>query len=266
VEASCEAAARGEAHTRAADDDLLANDLRRRAQAGLVFGPAHVDDAMPAAQEMLDEETGSLGRALAQRRISMLLAMRSEFEAARASVYAGVDGIREAGLLIEAAASAMYSSFVETRAGALETAERELRTGVAELERLGGFSFYTTTALMLADMLASRGAYEEAGHWCAVVREQMAEDDLADAIGVNAIEGFLAAASGAHPEGERLTRHAIEIASTIDMYDPRREPTSGTRARSSSSASLPRPVRPPRPRSRSTRRRATSPRAPGRVS
>ncbi|MCY7304387.1 MAG: AAA family ATPase, partial [Thermoleophilia bacterium] len=219
VEASCEAAARGEAHARAAGDDLLANDLRRRAQAGLVYGPAHVDDALPAAQERLGEETGSLGRAVARRRISTLLAMRSEFEAARASIYASVDGLGEAGLLIEAAAGAMHSSFVETRAGALETAERELRAGVAELERLGGFSYYTTAALTLADVLASRGAYEEAGHWCAVVRERMVEGDLVDAIAVNAIEGFLAAASGAHPEGERLTRHAVEIASTIDMYD-----------------------------------------------
>jgi hypothetical protein len=34
------------------------------------------------------------------------------------------------------------------------------------------------TALMLADLLATRGAYDEAARWCSVVRDTIREDDL----------------------------------------------------------------------------------------
>jgi hypothetical protein len=36
---------------------------------------------------------------------------------------------------------------------------------------------------------------------------------------VDSLEGFLAARSGAHEEGERLSRRAVEVAATIDMYE-----------------------------------------------
>ena len=72
---------------------------------------------------------------------------------------------------------------------------------------------------MLADILASRGAYEEAARWCAEVREMLNEDDLVDVIAVDSLEGFLAAAAGSHAEGERLSRQAVELATTTDMYE-----------------------------------------------
>ena len=63
---------------------------------------------------------------------------------------------------------------------------------------------------MLADILATRGAYEEAARWCAEVREMLNEDDLTDVIAVDSLEGFLAAAAGSHAEGERLSRQAVD--------------------------------------------------------
>ena len=89
----------------------------------------------------------------------------------------------------------------------------------SRLFAFGAFVFYGTTALLLADVLASRGAYEEAARWCAEVRETLNEDDLYDAISVDSLEGFLAAFEGSHAEGERLSDRAVEIASTIDMYN-----------------------------------------------
>ena len=218
TEAADEAATRGEKHARAAGDDHLADDLRRRAQARLWLGPTHVDEAMHVAQAMLVEAAGGVDRAVARRHVGRLLAMRGEFDEARALVYAGADDLRDAGLLIEAAAGAQLASFVEIRAGAIATAENVLRDGVEELESLGGFTYYATTALMLANVLASRGAYEEAARWCGVVREKMSEDDLTDVIRVDALEGFLTARNGGHAEGERLTTHAVELASAIDLY------------------------------------------------
>lgn len=204
-------------------DDHLADDMRRRAQGGLAYGPRHVDEAIHVAQAMLVEAAGGVDRAMARRRLGRLLAMRGELDEARALVYAGTDDLRDAGLLIEAAAGAQVNAFVEIRAGAITTAERVLREGAEELESLGSFGYYTTTALQLANVLAGRGAYEEAARWCGVVREKMSEDDLTDVIRVDALEGFLTARNGEHAEGERLATHAVELASAIDLYNLKAE-------------------------------------------
>jgi hypothetical protein len=68
-------------------------------------------------------------------------------------------------------------------------------------------------------VLTRRGAYEEAQRWCDEVRAALREEDLADAIGVDAMEGFLVAQRGGLAEGERLTRRAAERAAEIDHYD-----------------------------------------------
>ena len=185
----------------------------------MAVGPTNVDEAMRAAEEMLAGATGAVEQAGARMSIGKLLAMRGDVEEARRLVRVGLEGEREAGLRVKAAASAMTIAFVEVRAGARDTAEKTLRDGIAELERVGGLSYRGTTALLLADLLAERGAYAEAARWCAEVRETLNEDDLTDVIAVNALEGFLAAQRGEHAEALRLTTRAEEVASTIDMYD-----------------------------------------------
>jgi hypothetical protein len=51
------------------------------------------------------------------------------------------------------------------------------------------------------------------------VRDTIRKDDLTDVIGLNALEGFLAARRGELSEGERLSTRAVEVAATIDTYD-----------------------------------------------
>ena len=145
--------------------------------------------------------------------------MRGDQDAARELVRAGVDSAREAGQLIEAAGGAQTVAFVELHAGAPESAEEILRASIAELDRLGNLSYRGTTTLMLADILATRGAYEEAARWCAEVRETLNEDDLADVVAADSLEGFLAAAAGSHAEGERLSGQAVRLATTTDIYE-----------------------------------------------
>ena len=51
------------------------------------------------------------------------------------------------------------------------------------------------------------------------MRDTIRTDDLTDVIGLNALEGFLAAQRGELEEGERLSARAVEVAATIDMYE-----------------------------------------------
>jgi hypothetical protein len=212
------AARRAEAHARAAGDMLLADSMQELARRMLAYGPAHVDEAMAAAQAMLAEATGNVGRAGARRTIGKLLAMRGEIEAGREQVAAGNEGMREAGRLVQAAAGSQIVAFVEIRGNARDVGEAVLRNGLVELEHIG-LSYRGTTALMLVDLLLRRGADDEAASWCAVAREVMTEDDLTDVIAVDALEGFLAARNGDIAEGDRLSARAVAVASTVDLYE-----------------------------------------------
>jgi tetratricopeptide (TPR) repeat protein len=193
--------------------------MRQTAQKMPTWGLIHVDEALLSVRAMLAEATGTVGRASAQISIGRLLSARGQIEAARENVYTGVETRREAGLLVDAAADAMNIAFVELRAGAPDVAEIRLREGIDELARLGNSSYRGTNALKLADLLATRGAYDEAARLCSAVRDTLRTDDLGDVIHVDSLEGFLAARSGAYEKGERLSTRAVELAATIDMYD-----------------------------------------------
>ena len=215
------AARRAEKHARAAGDAVLETTVHSWAERTLAYGPAPVDEAMDAAQTMLAEATSIVTRADAMRGIGKLLAMQGKLDEAREHVRLGTAGSREAGQLIESAANSMITSFVELRAGAPDAAESALRTGLEELEQLGNASYRGTVALLLADLLVDHGAYDEASELCAEVRLTVNHDDLVDVIGVDSLEGYLAAARGDHEEGERLSARAVAVAATIDMYDPK---------------------------------------------
>jgi class 3 adenylate cyclase len=217
--AAAAAAARAEVHARAARDTVLAAYMRQTAQRTIAYGPAHADEVLTAARTMLAEAAGAVARGTARRALGKVLAMRGEFEDARENVYAGNASLREAGQLVSASAGSMLIAFVEVRAGAPDIAEAVLREGIDELDRLEQISYRGTAALLLAELLAHRGAYEEALQWCTEVRATIRDEDLTDVIGVDAIEGFLVARSGAHAEGELLTRRAVDLVAGIDMYE-----------------------------------------------
>ena len=153
----------GAAHARAAGDFALARSLQRTAQAAMAVGPAHVDEAMAAAETMLADAAGVGERSDAERVIGKLLAIRGEIEAARETVRRSIEGNREAGMRVQAAAGAQTVSFVEIRAGDHAAAEQALRDGIAELGRLGAVSYRGTAELMLADLLADQGAARGGG-------------------------------------------------------------------------------------------------------
>jgi tetratricopeptide (TPR) repeat protein len=219
VASTTAAALRAEAHAIAAGDRALAVTVRGWAERSLAFGPAPADVAILAAREMLAKATGLIAKADARRHLGKLQAMQGEFDAARDSIRQATDATRESGMLIEAAAHMQSVAFVEIRAGDDEAAETALRQGIEELDQLGNRSYRGTTALLLADLLAKHGSYEEAGQVCAEVRQTLNDDDLTDVIGVDAVEGFLKAAAGDLEDGLRLSARAIGVAATIDMYE-----------------------------------------------
>jgi tetratricopeptide (TPR) repeat protein len=219
--AAAEAALRAEEHARAAGDTVLAGWIRHGWGMALAFGPIPAGDAIEKWRPFVESTTSVLDRAERQLLLGKILAMLGEVEEARALAREGIEGVREAGKLAEGAGFAQTLAFIETRAGSDDTADAELRQGIAELDRLGNRGYRNTCALRLAELLASRGAYDEAARWCAEVRGSLDEHDLTDVIGIDALEGFLLAVAGSADQSEQLSARAVELADTTDFYEAR---------------------------------------------
>jgi tetratricopeptide (TPR) repeat protein len=199
---------------------VLAEELRRMVVGCSFFGPGHIDETVRAAESLLASYEGHpLAAAMAGIVLGGALAVQGDAERGRELVSAANEKRREAGLLVNAAGGSMAASRVELAAGDLEAAERILRQGLEELERLGGGTYYPTAALLLADVLEQRGRYDEASRLCPVIRETSDPNDLVNFIGVEALEGYLLAREGDVEGGERLVRRAVERAEGTDFYD-----------------------------------------------
>ncbi len=210
---------RGAEQADRAGQSALAGWLRQWEGAALVFGPIPVAEALRMTEESRSADESPVERAGALRRSARMLACQREFEAARERYQQGVALIRDAGMLRETAASAQGEAYIELRAGDLDAAEAALREGAEQLAALGDSGFYSGVLCILAELLAERGADEEALALCKRAREVMSPSDLDPVTHTDAVEGLLAARRGDHAEGERLARRAVEMLADSDFYE-----------------------------------------------
>jgi class 3 adenylate cyclase len=211
---------RGAEHAERAGQPALAGWLRQWEGAALSFGPIPVADVLRTAADARSPSTSPVERSGVLRRTARMLACQRKFELARERYREGVAIIRDAGLLRETAGSDQGAAYIELRAGDPDAAEAILRAGAEQLAALGDTGFYPTTLLYLAELLALRGADEEASSLCTQAREVMNPFDLDVVSHVEAIEGFLAARRGDHAEGERMGRKAVDMLVDSDFYEP----------------------------------------------
>jgi class 3 adenylate cyclase/tetratricopeptide (TPR) repeat protein len=222
AEETREAAERGTRHARAAGVEHMAAELTGWELAPLMFGPVPVDIALRRTQEALAEaESRPLLEARLRSLLGRLLALNGEHERARELVEAGLATAREAGLSADAAAGANAISWVEVRAGDLAAAERAMRDGAAELERLGNRGHLSTVLLVLADLLLLQERWEEMPPLLEAERRITSPDDLVNTGFDHLLEGALRAHRGDHETGEALVRKAIDVFETTDFYHER---------------------------------------------
>jgi tetratricopeptide (TPR) repeat protein len=206
-------------HARAADDQVLVNDLDWAMLAASYFGPGHLRDTIRIGESLLAERAGhELACANVMFMLGAAIAINGDHDRGRTMTATALAVQREAGMLVMASAGAMGRGYIEVAAGDLEAAEQILRDGLEELERLGDRAYYATAALVLADVLQQRRKYDEAASWCRVIRETTGSDDVVNILGVDALEGYLLARAGDLEGGERLTRHAAEEAAEVDFF------------------------------------------------
>jgi tetratricopeptide (TPR) repeat protein len=178
------------------------------------LGPTPVDGAIDRAQLFLRESEGDrMLTASILSSLAVLLAMRGEFDEARAQWTRARALWDELGMAHNRAIRALDGSTIELLAGDVEAAERELRTGFHILEEIGDVHFRPTIAAYLAATLVQQGNRSaEAEENAEFAQSHAAEDDIVTQV-------MWRVASAQVQASKQLAQEAVELAAPTDFLD-----------------------------------------------
>ena len=209
-------------HARASGDNGQVGVLVVQYTQALYYGPTPVADAIRACSALLEESpraptfVAGLSTTLAG-----LHAMEGRFAEARSLYADSVAVYEEFGLRFRRAVRSIFGGRIESLAGDLAAAERELRGGYSMLEEMGERGARSTLAGCLADVLACRGDDGEAERFARIARDTAAEADVMPQVQWRQALARTAARRGDLAEAERLATEAVELARGTDALDLR---------------------------------------------
>ena len=207
-EAKLAAAEHGLEHARRASLDRYEPELRWFQAGGHYWGPTPAEEFLA----WLDKHRGLEARApIFVLYRAGTVATLGRFEEARDLVAAFRARGEELGHAFWAAASTQQASRIETLAGDLEAAEREIRHGCELWEAAGERAYLSTFAGSLANTLAALGRLDEAEEWAGRSAELGGRDDLATQMLWRLAQARVHALRGEPAEAERLAREAISL-------------------------------------------------------
>lgn len=209
-------------NARAAGDDLMATRILPALAVFSLCGPTEAREGIARCDEILAEVAGDRrATALAERARAHLLAMRGDFDAARAGCRRARAALEELGWLFDAALVSLDSGPIEMLAGDPAAAEAELRRDVEALEAMGERNYVSTTAALLAEALYRRNRLDEAVGYAEFSREIAADDDVSSQVVWRSVMGKVLARRGEASEGEAVCREAlamIEVTDDLSMH------------------------------------------------
>jgi hypothetical protein len=188
--------------------------------ASLLLGPEAAPDGIVECERLLTEASGNL-RAAAKVRsyLSALIAMRGDFERARAMADEGLAMLADLGLAQGEAVSRMVAAiFIELAAERLDVAEVELRGALAVLDRLGAKVFANSAISALAEVLSIAGKDAEAEQLARLTAETAVVDDYDAQVRWRRARARVLVHRDALEEAEALARQAVAVsAGTSDV-------------------------------------------------
>jgi tetratricopeptide (TPR) repeat protein len=184
------------------------------------LGPTPVDIAIERAHHFLRESEGDrLLTASILSSLAVLLAMRGEFDDARARWARAQTLWDDLGMALRRAIRAIDASTIELLAGDVEAAEQELRTGYGMLEEVGDVHLRPTVAAYLAATLIQVDRSAEAEEFAHFAESHAWDDDIVVQVMWRVARGQISAGAGATAEAEHLAREAVELAAPTDFLD-----------------------------------------------
>jgi ATP/maltotriose-dependent transcriptional regulator MalT len=150
---------------------------------------------------------------------AQLFAMQGDTARARELCESQRQLLAELGPSVTAMSTSIERARVETMAGDLEAAERELRADDAALAELGEQYFRSTIVAMLAGVLAAQGRADEAEAAVATARTLADEDDLMSQVLWRTARARLQAAAGNPSEAVAEAERAVALATGSEDID-----------------------------------------------
>ena len=207
-------------HARRAGDTREAAFVAASLMQAIQLGPTPVGPAIDRAQLFLREsEDDRLLTASILSSLAVLLAMRGEFDEARARWVRAETLWEELGMALRRAVRSIDASTIELLAGDAEGAERELRTGYGMLEEIGDVHLRPTVAAYLAAGLAQEGRSADAEEYARFAESHAWEDDIVTQVMWRIARAQVLAPAGEAAEADRLAREAVELAAPTDFLD-----------------------------------------------
>jgi class 3 adenylate cyclase/tetratricopeptide (TPR) repeat protein len=207
-------------HARRAGDTRESSRAAGALMQAILFGPTPVDAAIDRAHLFLRESEGDqLLTASILSSLGVLLAMRGEFEEARAHWARARAFWDDLGMAQFRAIGAIDASAIELLAGDAAAAERQLRTGYDMLVEIGDVHLRPTLAAYLAAVLVEQGNLGDAEALESYAESHSWEDDIVTEVMWRVARAQIQAHKGEAAEGERLAREAVDLAAPTDFPD-----------------------------------------------
>jgi tetratricopeptide (TPR) repeat protein len=189
----------------------------------LYQGPTPVAEAIARCEQLLvDNTVGPASEANVLVFLGGLLAMRGDFEAARAEVARAREIFDELGQLGPAAAlCGGVGGAIEVLAGDWEAAEQILLESCESLQRARLNSTFATRAGELAAAIYAQGRFAEADAWTRAAEDAAAEDDLDARLAWLPVRAKLLARSGEHDDAANTARAAVNDVQNTDALNKR---------------------------------------------
>jgi tetratricopeptide (TPR) repeat protein len=203
-------------HARRTGDERQAADVSVRLGFAAIIGPLPVEDGRRFVTDAIEEtadETSPKGMLLLTG--ALLAALEGDFASARALCARGTEILDALGRSVGLAAVTTWTAAVDSLAGNLEKAERDLRAALAQLHTAGQLANAASVAAQLAETVAAAGRHQEAEALTVVSESAAAPDDVHAQIAWRVARAKAGAMLG-RPHAERVAREAVELAYTTD--------------------------------------------------
>jgi tetratricopeptide (TPR) repeat protein len=197
-------------HAKRDGEQALMDDALFRIAQAVTFGRTPVEEGIVRLLAMYPQESVK-GEAALDCGLGALYAMAGRYTEGRELFGRARERLRELGLEVTWAGSAMMAGYIELYAGDPLAAEGVTRAGCERLSRIGERSLLSTAAVVLAEALYELGREDEAELWTRTAEEAGAGDDLATQVGWRAIRAKVFARRGELPTAEALAHQAVEL-------------------------------------------------------
>jgi class 3 adenylate cyclase/tetratricopeptide (TPR) repeat protein len=182
-----------------------------------VDGPRRADDAIARLGELRARlGTDPTLDALTAANRAELEAMRGRFEEARQLYRSAQASFEELGQFLLLAGARLDSGLVELLAGDPRAAERELASGYALLESIGGTSVLSSVAAVLGGAVLAQGRADEAERYATLSEEISSDGDVFSQVEWRILQASVCTATGRPEEGCELAQEALHLLAESD--------------------------------------------------